>query len=309
MAVAPSLAAYLACTLDVLAPKAGNVHWQKDFEDAHAFDYLASAAAIAPILDETQQRGVGVTVLEAIQRTRQVARSNTNLGIVLLLAPLAAVPDSVRLVEGIAEVLTHLSVEDSRLVYAAIRLAQPGGLGHVPEQDVQSEPTWPLQAIMRLAADRDLVARQYAYEYVDVFQRGLPCFLDALGQGQSLTQAVVTCHLHLVAELGDSLIARKYGEEISRKAAERARQVLHLGWPNASTAREAFADFDTWLRSGRRNPGATADLVVATLFVAFRDTYLPLPYAGPLYDIQDSMEQWQVLRGINSGRDFHRPCA
>lgn len=284
MAVAPSLAAYLACTLDILAPKAGNVHWHQSFEDANPFDYLASAAAIAPILDCAISQGVGRTVLRAIERTRQVARSNTNLGIVLLLAPLAAVPEDQLLQEGISQVLERLSVEDSRLVYAAIRLAQPGGLGQVPQQDVHSEPTLPLKAVMRLAAQRDLVARQYAEEYVDVFRRGLPYLLAGLQQGQSLTQAVVSCHLQLLAELGDSLIARKYGAQASREASRRAARVLQLGWPSSSESLRAFSDLDVWLRAPgcRRNPGATADLVVATLYVAFRDAYLPLPYAGRL---------------------------
>jgi triphosphoribosyl-dephospho-CoA synthase len=282
MPITPSLAAYLACTWDVLTPKVGNVHLEQPSEDASAFDYLASAGAIAPLMDTASERGVGATVLEAIQRTRQVARSNTNLGIVLLLAPLAAVPSHLRLAEGISAVLEALTVEDSRLVFTAIRLAQPGGLGRVETQDVHGEPTWPLQAIMRLAADRDLVARQYAQNYQDVFQRGLHYLLLALQQGQSLRHAITGCHLHLLAELGDSHIARRHGEVLSQQAARRAEEVLNSGWPHTAEAAQKFAELDTWLRQHRCNPGATADLVVATLFVAFRDGFIPLPFSGPL---------------------------
>jgi len=275
-----SLAAYLACTLEVLAPKAGNVHLGRSFSDASVLDYLASAAAIAPLLDEAVSRGVGRTVLEAIQRTRMVTRSNTNLGIVLLLAPLAAVPSEHRLAQGIAAVLDRLSVEDSRAVYVAIRLAQPAGLGHVAQEDIRQEPTLPLRAIMQLAAERDAIARQYACAFRDIFELGIPRLLQALQQGRPLAQAIVLCHLHWLAELGDSLIARKCGPAVSREAGRRAREVVELGWPDTSAGQHAFAELDAWLRAdgNRRNPGTSADLVVATLFAALRDGFLPLPF-------------------------------
>lgn len=276
-----SLAAYLACTLEVLAPKAGNVHLGRSFSDASVLDYLASAAAIAPLLDETARRGVGATVLQAIQRTRMVSRSNTNLGIVLLLTPLAAVPAEHRLAQGIAAVLDQLSVEDSRAVYAAIRLAQPAGLGQVAQEDIRQEPNLPLRAIMLLAADRDAIARQYACAFRDVFELGIPRLLQALQQGRTLAQAIVLCHLHWLAELGDSLIARKCGPAVSREAGQRAREVVELGWPDTPAGQHAFAELDAWLCAdgNRRNPGTSADLVAATLFAALRDGFLPLPFS------------------------------
>jgi triphosphoribosyl-dephospho-CoA synthase len=275
-----SVAAYLACTLEVLAPKAGNVHVHQSFDDATVLDYIASAAVLAPLLDETARRGVGATVLEAVRRTQLVARTNTNLGIVLLLAPLAAVPAECSLADGVAAVLDSLTVEDSRTVYAAIRLASPAGLGKVPDQDIGEEPTLPLRTIMQLAADRDAIARQYACAFRDVFAFGVPCLLQALEQGRCLADSLVWCQLHWLAEFGDSLIARKCGYAISQEAAERARQVLTLGWPDTLAGREAFSELDRWLRGDghHRNPGTTADLVVATLFVALRDGLIPVPF-------------------------------
>ncbi|MDW8223968.1 MAG: triphosphoribosyl-dephospho-CoA synthase [Gemmatales bacterium] len=280
--VSASLAGYLACTWDVLVPKLGNVHVQRGFADADVMDYLASAAAVAPLLDRVGELGVGQSILEAVRRSKRVAKSNTNLGIVLLLVPLAAVPEEQSLREGIAEVVARLTVVDSRLVFEAIRLAGPGGLGRVSEQDVFEEPTLPLQAVMTLAAERDLVARQYAFNYADVFERGLESLLAALEGGQSWVQAVVTCHLRLLAELGDSHVARKHGMAASRELAQRAAEILQAGWPEREAARRRFEACDAWLRQMGYNPGATADLVVATLFVAFRDDYVPLPYQGRL---------------------------
>ena len=81
----PGLAAQIACILEATARKPGNVHRFCDHDDTGYIDFLTSAAAIAPVLADASNRSIGATVLEAVQRTRQVARANTNLGIILLL--------------------------------------------------------------------------------------------------------------------------------------------------------------------------------------------------------------------------------
>ena len=143
------------------ARKPGNVHRFADLADLRFSDFLLSATALAEPLDRAATLGIGRAVYEAILATRQVVDTNTNLGIVLLLAPLAAVPTDVYLRDGIEAVLASTTVDDARWVYRAIRLAQPGGLGDVPEQDVKGEPTVSLREAMAMAADRDLIARQY----------------------------------------------------------------------------------------------------------------------------------------------------
>src|SRR5262249_14258713 len=137
------LYAQLACIWEVTARKPGNVHRFLDFADAGYLDYLTSAAAIGPALDAAPRRPVGRTVAEAVRLTRQVTTTNTNLGIVLLLVPLARAAPTPNLRAGVDHVLAALDFQDSEEVYAAIRLAQPGGLGRVPEQDVHENPTLP----------------------------------------------------------------------------------------------------------------------------------------------------------------------
>src|SRR5262249_14900795 len=134
------LFAQLSCIWEATARKPGNVHRFADFDDTHYLDFLQSAAAIAPIFDLAQDQSVGETILAAVRATRQVVRTNTNLGIILLLAPLAAVPEGEELFQAVAGILCDLSTEDSIQAYRAIRLAAPSGLGTVPEQDVASEP-------------------------------------------------------------------------------------------------------------------------------------------------------------------------
>jgi triphosphoribosyl-dephospho-CoA synthase len=271
----PSLGqcAQLACVWEATARKAGNVHPGRDFADLRFADFLASAAAIAPVFENAGRQAVGQTVLGAIQATRAVVATNTNLGIVLLLAPLAAVVPSQSLEQGVLTVLDALDVEDARRVFAAIRLARPGGLGKASEQDVHAEPTLPLRAVMALAAGRDLVARQYASGYRETFEVGLPALELGLKRFANLEEAVVFTHLKFLARFPDSLIARKRGPEEAELASRRAREVLDADWPRSAAGRAAFADFDRWLTSdgNTRNPGTSADLVTACLFAALRD--------------------------------------
>src|SRR5438270_12951106 len=139
----PGLCAQVACIWEATARKPGNVHRFRDFEDATYPDFLLSAAALAPVLAGGRERGVGATVLEGVRATRQVVRSNTNLGMVLLLGPLAAVPGGQDLRTGVARLLDSAGVGGARQVYGAIRLARPGGLGRVGQLEVFEAPTLP----------------------------------------------------------------------------------------------------------------------------------------------------------------------
>jgi triphosphoribosyl-dephospho-CoA synthase len=275
------LFAQLACIWEATARKAGNVHPDARFDDLTYLDFLHSAVAIGPTFAGAPRRRVGIIVLEAVRATRRIVRTNTNLGIVLLLAPLAVACGDEDLRVGLAHVLADLDQADARLVYTAIRLAGAGGLGEAPAQDVRAEPTLGLRDIMALAQDRDLIARQYANGFREVFEDGVPALVGHLTGGLGLEEAIVATHLELIARHGDTLIARKRGAAEAGEASARAAQVLQLGWPADPAARRAFSEFDAWLRAegNARNPGATADLVTACLFVALVQGHVTLPVA------------------------------
>lgn len=272
-----------ACLWEVSARKAGNVHPQRSFSDVNIDDFLQSALAIAPLFADAERRGVGGLVLTAIQATRRVVRTNTNLGIVLLLAPLAVSRLDRPLDEAVVEVLENLTVEDSRQVYEAIRLACPGGMGEVAEEDVHGEPTLPLQKVMALAQKRDLIARQYVNGFHEVLNEGLPALLRGLEEWGNLEDAIIGTHLEFLAHHPDSLIVRKCGMAVAEDASRRAQDVLNDGWPLSETGHQAFAAFDAWLREdgNRRNPGTSADLVTACIFAALRDNDIRLPLSVP----------------------------
>jgi len=275
--------AALACIWEVTARKPGNVHRYQDFNDVGLVDFLASAIALIPVLDRAAGRPVGETVLDAVQATRTLAASNTNLGVILLLSPLAAIPAHENLRSGLEPILAGLTADDSRSVYQAIRLAQPGGLGRVPEQDVSTEPTLPLRDIMALAAGRDMIALQYVNSFQEVFEEGLPALRQGLDKIGCLEDAIIWTHLTLLGMHPDSLIARKCGLAEAEEASRLAREVIAAGWPERSEGRQALIELDAWLRAEGhvRNPGTTADLVTASLFAALRQGIMKVPSTWP----------------------------
>src|SRR3954469_2066372 len=216
-AAAVAGAAQLACALEVGADKPGNITPRHDFADTSYEDMLRSAIAIGPEMGRAGERGVGETVLAAVDATRGVAGANTNLGIALLLAPLArAALLGGPLRERVNEVLGALTLEDAAAAYAAIREAGAGGLDEPVEHDVREAPTIGLREAMAAAAERDAVAAEYASGYAVTFDIGLPALRRALADGLAPRAATVELALALLARAPDTLVARKRG----RAAAE-----------------------------------------------------------------------------------------
>jgi triphosphoribosyl-dephospho-CoA synthase len=270
-------AAQLACVLEASAEKPGNITPSHDFEDTSYEDMLRSAIALGPELGSAGERSVGETVLAAVRASRGAAGANTNLGIALLLAPLSrATLTGQPLRERLADVLRTLTVDDARDAYAAIRLAGAGGLDEPVEHDVRDEPGVTLREAMAAAAQRDTIASEYVSDYAVTFELGLPALAHALGDGLRARDATVELALRLLAELPDTLIARKRGAEAAARVAAGAREVLDAGGVRSARGRTALAEFDGTLRrdGNALNPGTTADLVTAVLFVALLEGVL-----------------------------------
>ena len=285
-AASPGQLAQWACVAEVMAPKAGNVHPGAPFEDVSWQDFVTSAMVTRTILDDAATRGVGRTVFDCVTATRQAVAANTNLGMVLLLAPLCAAAEDETLEVGIERVLSTCNDEDAQAVYQAIRLAVPGGLGTVAKADVHQRLSTGLVDAMRLAGDRDAVARQYANGFEDVLHTMAPRVVELVGQGRGLDQAIVRVHLEQMAREPDGLIRRKCGDDVAGQSSHRAAAVVDANWPDTAEATRLFDDLDHWLRADghRRNPGTSADMVTAGLFVAMHDGDIvhPFGWAQPL---------------------------
>jgi triphosphoribosyl-dephospho-CoA synthase len=264
--------------LEASAEKPGNITPSHDVGDTSYEDMLRSAIAIGPELARAGERGVGETVLAAVEATRRVAGANTNLGIALLLAPLAkaALSDG-PLRERLGATLRVLDVADARGAYAAIRLASAGGLRERVEHDVRSEPAIGLRDAMAAAAERDSIASEYVTDFALTFETGVPALVAALGDGLALRDAIVELHLRLLARADDTLIARKRGTAAAARVSAGARDVLAAGGVRSDAGRRAVREFDATLREpgNALNPGTTADLVTATVFVALIEGYAP----------------------------------
>src|SRR5579884_3339274 len=74
----------LACLLEVSAAKPGNITPVHDFADTTYADMVRSALALGPVFARPRalQRSVGELIADGVQATGEVARANTNLGIV-----------------------------------------------------------------------------------------------------------------------------------------------------------------------------------------------------------------------------------
>jgi triphosphoribosyl-dephospho-CoA synthase len=258
----------LACLLEVSAAKPGNVTPSHDFCDTTYGDMVVSGLALGSAFASRQarRRGVGELIADGVQATAEVTDANTNLGIVLLFAPLVraaatrAGDETMR--TATERILAQLDVEDAAVAFAAIVQARPGGLGDAPEHDVRAPASVSLREAMAAAAHRDSIASEYASGYAIVFDEGLPLLADALRRPASTLDAVVALHVGLLATRPDTLIARKAGAGAADAVTAAAREVRD--------GRLSLADFDASLRGDghRLNPGTTADLVAATLLAA-----------------------------------------
>jgi triphosphoribosyl-dephospho-CoA synthase len=277
--VTPRDAFLRACALDVAVRKPGNVCRDAPGHGMQATQFLDSARVAADVLCRAGAT-VGERIEGAVVATRAAVGCNTNLGIVLLCAPIARAAEQTHeaLRDSIVSTLAALTVEDAAAAFRAIALAQPGGLGQAQDQDVHAVPTVDLRAAMALAAERDRIARQYRDGFDELFELaapGLPSGFslpdlapDGLPDAATVA-AVQGLYLLLLSTRHDSHIVRKQGETVAQNVMAVAQDWCRRG-PGTSgyDADPAFIAWDLDLKHHGINPGTTADLTVATLMIA-----------------------------------------
>jgi triphosphoribosyl-dephospho-CoA synthase len=261
-------AAFLAaCGLDVQVRKPGNVSVHSPGHGMQARQFLDSAAAAQAALFAPGLR-VGARIEGGVRATLAVAGCNTNLGIVLLCAPIAAAMErapqartAAELHAAVRAVLQALDVEDARAAFRAIAAAHPGGLGRAEAQDVNALPTLGLREAMALAAHRDSIARQYAQGFDDLFAVGLPAFRAGTDAGDGMLRAWMA----FLARWPDSHIVRKQGAAVAQTVLKQAIGFeQRLQAEGAAALEKDLADWDETLKAQRLNPGTSADLAVAS---------------------------------------------
>ena len=292
-AVERARAAYVrACYLDIAVRKPGNVSLASSGHGMEARQFVDSARVSADPLF-AQGASVGERIEAAVEATWSAVGCNTNLGILLLCAPVALAverqPDAfgpAALCAAIERVLEGLTQADAAAAFRAIARANPGGLGQADREDVHAVPTVGLRAAMAIAAERDAIARCYRDGYATLFEVGVAALagwcessesLAIPGLGGSVGQpvpaaaarAVLRCYLALLGDTPDSHIVRKRGAAAAHSVmqdARRWRDDPRLADPQADLEFDAaFVEWDRSLKLQGLNPGTTADLTVTAL--------------------------------------------
>ncbi len=260
-----------ACWLDMQAIKPGNVSIRSGHEDLTVDDFYASAEVSALPLFESEH-SLGSRILLAVTATHEKVGTNTNLGIILLIAPMvqAAYLSSSKLqfIESLGQVLEETTVQDAVDVYQAIRICNPGGMGEKEYQDVSKEPTVSLLNTMKISQSWDRIAWQYAHKYEDILKFGVPAFEQNMHKWGEEQAAVSCLFLKFLAKFPDSLIERKFGllkaKEISAMISGLEKELCRSDSPGRYEAQ--LLEIDSHLKRYRINPGTTADLTVASVF-------------------------------------------
>lgn len=273
----PSDAVRWACLLEATAPKAGNVYPGRSFDDLCYADFVTAAEIAADGFGRWNLR-VSERMLQIVQETVARTQTNVNLGIVLLLGPLVAADEQLTGQEPIgrfgdeswgpviAGVLSSWDGIDGDNIFRAIRSASAGGLGNVDSMDVnRSRGRLDLARAMTLAKDRDRIARQYATGFGDLIDAVVPVVRESIATCGDLLMGISRAHLRLLMAEPDSLIARKNAVEVAVGVQKRAQKV-DLDDPDSISA------FDDSLRGDGHhlNPGTTADLIAAALYLLLR---------------------------------------
>lgn len=278
--------AYLkACEIELQAYKPGNVSVYSEGHDMTVDHFRTSALVSAPAICNPGY-ALGEKIYHAVKATREAVACNTNLGIILLCAPLLqAMSQRVEgqgLREALNQVLGNTTRDDASWVFKAITLAAPGGLGEAEDQDVHQEAEVTLTQAMAIAAGRDRIAWQYANGFKDVFDFGVLEYNRAFVLSGDCGWAALAVFCEMLARYPDSHIERKYGKQYSEWIkAEMASlcKVLQA----AATLEEVLPvlhRMDEAFKAKKINPGTTADITVATVLVVLLEQLIGNKFAG-----------------------------
>ncbi len=255
------------------ALKPGNVSTYADGHDMTTSDFLVSAEVSVPLLCQANG-SLGLRVLESVKATREAVACNTNLGMLLLFAPIVMAAESdFNNIDGLRRnleiTLSSLTQSDADQVYEAIRIANPGGLGSVNTQDVNNKPDCSLISAMELASQRDSIALQYTNNFNEVFKLGLATIKYFDKRWNSVKWSVVSCYLTYMSSMVDSHIERKFGCQIAEQIKIKSGVIAEKfnSSPEPESGIGLLQGFDKELKAKNYNPGTSADLTAASLLV------------------------------------------
>lgn len=269
-AMAPERAFRWACCMDLRALKPGNVAASRPGHGMSGRDFLLSARLSAVALC-VPQAPLGQRLRDAASATRDAVGCNTNLGILLLCAPLLMAAQQRRAGQGLRKavmaVLQNADLADTENLYQAIRIAAPGGLGDAPKHDVRDPVEASVLEVMAEAAHRDRIAAQYVDGFRDLLGARRETLAGDWRRWQSLSWATTALYLGYLAEAPDSHTLRRQGAQTARWLMEQAAPLADAvaASDDPRRLRGQLLTFDRELHAQGINPGTCADLTVATI--------------------------------------------
>ena len=270
-----------ACEVELQAFKPGNVSVYADGHDMTVADFRLSAKVSAVPLCNPDY-SLGEKIFYAVKATREAVACNTNLGIILLCAPLIQAMGNIKpdltLRSALHQILTTTTLDDAGWVFKAITLASPGGLGSADEQDVSEKPSVTLTEAMRLSSAKDRIGLQYITDYRDIFDFAVPIHYNAVRKWGNQEWAAVSVYAGLLSQFPDSHIERKYGNQYSEMVAAKMAQ-LSNELSKAESPEHTLPllySLDQALKSKGLNPGTMADMTVATVLTVFLEDVIKL---------------------------------
>ena len=267
------IAAYKeACKVDVEAFKPGNVSVYSEGHGMTVADFILSAEVSAHPISNPEFT-LGQKIYYAVKATRAAVGCNTNLGILLLCAPVCQAfyqkKPGQNLAAVLAQVLENTTLKDAEWVFKAITLAAPGGLGESSEQDVTEAAAINLTEAMRIASEKDRIAWQYITNYKDIFDFAILRYNSSLVEYGDSNWAAVSVYTGFLSQFPDSHIERKYGDRHSGWVLEQMITVDNAlaNTDNPKQYIPMLHEVDRRFKEKSINPGTTADLTVATVFI------------------------------------------
>jgi triphosphoribosyl-dephospho-CoA synthase len=300
----------LAVLLEASANKPGNVNRTTSFESTHYEHFLASAVAIASSFECAAEQGVlvsrgkihvgdvglGRIIKNSVENVNAWQHGgNTLLGTTILLSPIAVAAGMTsakehvfkipKLRKNVKLVVESTTPEDAVNVYEAIKSANPGGLGTVPELDINDpvsinkihKERISLYHIFEIASKYDVVCSEWVNNYPITFDAAYPYLMEQIRKTNDINVAIIHTFLKVLAGHPDTLIARKTSREKGLEVSFKAEEILRLGGLESSSGRKSLGEFDRGLRksSNLLNPGTTADIIAAALALSVLSGYRP----------------------------------
>ena len=273
--------AQLAMVLEVSAtPKPGNIDRDHDYTDTRFEHFLASAVGVNPVMEKTARStsGVGSFIHQAVlESARWQNGGNTHFGAFILLVPLVmaggACGDAACLRESATRLVKETTVDDAVELYRAfsdakVRVKPVGDLdlGDGASVDKIKEQELTLFDMMKMSAGYDIIAE----EWVNGFKKSFECarMIREKISTHNINDTVVLTFMEMLARNNDTFIRTKFDSEKAEEVSKRAEEILQKGGDDMDILRNDIHAFDRELLDEGVNPGSTADIIIAGLFVA-----------------------------------------